>query len=144
MSYQQTRQDLLHTLFADAGYNGSVDDQKLKILSEAYPDITGSVSDREFEVLGSLGFEGSLSDRWAKYYISLGGSGLETLDVLDQTFFLGVEAITPSEVVSGYWFDANNLLYGYTDPFKTTQLTGSGDSVGYLIDVAELSVDSGE
>ncbi len=141
MSYQQTRQDKLHTLFADAGYDGSVDDQKLKILSEAYPTITGSVADREFEILGSLGFEGSLSDRWNKYYISLGGSGLETLDVLDQTFFLGADAISPSDVTSGYWFDANNLNYMYRDGLQIQNITTSGQTIGYMIDVAEPGIE---
>lgn len=49
----------------------------------------------------------------------------------------GVSAILPADRPDDYWFDANVLSSMYTDSLKTSNVTTSGDSVGYMDDLAQ-------
>jgi hypothetical protein len=48
--------------------------------------------------------------------------------------------LLPKDRIPDYWFDANNLDYVYSDPFQNTNITSSGQAIGYMIDVAESNV----
>lgn len=49
----------------------------------------------------------------------------------------GVTAILPADRPDDYWFDANVLSSMYTDALKNSNVTTSGDPVGYMNDLAE-------
>lgn len=53
----------------------------------------------------------------------------------------GVASTDPQDVTSDFWFDANNVSYMYTDPFQTTNVSSSGQTIGYIVDVAESGVE---
>lgn len=48
-----------------------------------------------------------------------------------------VTGILPADRPDDYWFDANVLSSMYTDGLKTSNVTTSGDSVGYMDDLAQ-------
>ena len=55
---------------------------------------------------------------------------------------IGKKAVLlPGDRIPDYWFDANNLNYMYTDPLQATNVSSSGQTIGYMIDVAELGVE---
>ena len=80
-----TKHDKLNAVIAR--YRGQLTDKQTKFLSDYYPRYKGSIGDREYKVLGELGYEGSLDDRWNAYMRDLGGTGMESLDVLYKTFY---------------------------------------------------------
>lgn len=80
-----TKHDKLNAVIAR--YRGQLTDKQTKFLSDYYPRYKGSIGDREYKVLGELGYEGSLNDRWNAYMRDLGGKGMESLDVLYKTFY---------------------------------------------------------
>lgn len=49
--------------------------------------------------------------------------------------------LLPGDLIPDYWFDANSLNYMYTDPLQNTNVSSSGQTIGYMIDVAELGVE---
>ena len=71
-------------------YDGTAQDRQKKFLVENYGyDSFMSLNDMEYAKLEELGYDGSLNDKWHKYIIALGGSGLGVkAQLLSSTFYV--------------------------------------------------------
>lgn len=94
-------------------YDGSIADKQMKFFEEYYPFTSGTVQDREFQVLGYLGYtEGGLTGRWLQYITYLGGDLLNTKDIVKKTFYgnAGYFSYTLEDIQPIFIFDPENRI----------------------------------
>jgi len=95
--------------------------------------LTSKFSDADLEAAETL-LRDQMSDTAAyrgKLYIPRPDQG-QVSNLIPPTYFL------PADIPDDYWFGTNESTSVYTDPFETTNVTASGDTVRSLSDEAAL------
>lgn len=116
-------------------YPGSVDDKRVAYLRDYLGLSKGQLNDLEFELLGRLGFSGSLNDRWLAHIRTLGGNSLNSLGTfLSSSFYVGYPSGLFQNSEVGAWYDPSDLTTLFQDSAGTTPVTTTGQPVARMND----------